>query len=376
MNLLYLITKSEVGGAQTHVWQLIQEEARRGNKVSLMSAPGGWLEDQCKSYGISFYPNPYFKNSYNVLNLFQALSLVRRRVKMVRPDVLHCHSGGGGFYGRLGTFGLSVKRVFTAHGWSFRPGVPLVQRLISWVAELAMRPLTHTTICVSKYDYKLGKKSGVVNPKKTFVVHNGVSLPDLPPVKKQNLKTTILFAGRLAKPKRQDIFIRSLARLPEDVRSNISVRIAGDGPQREYLEQLAQSLHLDHCVDFVFPKQGMHEEYLNADIVILLSDYEAFPMVLLEALSYRVPVIASSVGGVPEVVNETNGVLLSQTNERTVTSALLDLITSEEKRSRLGEAGRLLIQSHFLNTKMFERTHELYQRLVSEDNLNSFQKDS
>ena len=155
MKILYVITKSEIGGAQTHVLDLLKEGLRLGHQVSLISSPGGWLEDQVRDLNIKFFPNKFFKNSYNPANLFLALGAVRKVAKELNPDVVHCHSGGGGFYGRLATFGLPVKRVFTVHGWSFRPGAPMLQRIISLVAELLMRPLTDKFICVSSYDQNI-----------------------------------------------------------------------------------------------------------------------------------------------------------------------------------------------------------------------------
>lgn len=375
MKILYVITKSEIGGAQTHVLDLLKEGLRLEHEVSLVSSPGGWLEDQVRDLNIKFFPNKFFKNSYNPANLFLALGAVRKVAKELNPDVVHCHSGGGGFYGRLATFGLPVKRVFTVHGWSFRPGAPILQRIISLVAELLMKPLTDKFICVSSYDQNIGISSGVISEKSSVVIHNGVAVSDIS-TKEAKEKITIIFAGRLSAPKRQDIFLKSIALLDSNIKNKININIIGDGPNKDSIENLSERLGLSSITSIkksVATKELMGQEYSSSDILVLISDYEAFPMVIIEAMSYGLPVVVSSVGGIPEAVNASVGALVSKNNPEDFAKEIKALILNKEDREKKGQNARKLIEEKFTINKMLDKTFSVYRQLVSEDNLDSLQ---
>lgn len=371
MKIVYIITKSEIGGAQTHVLDLLKEGLRLGHDVSLISSPGGWLERQARDLHIKFFPNKFFKNSYNPANLFLALGAVRKVIKDLNPNVIHCHSGGGGFYGRLATLGLPVKKVFTVHGWSFRPGAPILQRIISLIAELSMKPLTDKVICVSSYDQNIGISSGVINKKSSTVIHNGVAVQNIARKEPQE-KTTIIFAGRLSAPKRQDIFLRSIALLDSDTKNKINIKIIGDGSNKESIENLSESLGLNSLVSIKsLSTELMGKEYSNSDILVLISDYEAFPMVIIEAMSYGLPVVVSSVGGIPEVVNASVGALVSKNNPEDFSHEIKALILNKDNREKKGQSARKVIEEKFTIDKMLEKTFSVYSELMSKDNLNS-----
>lgn len=372
MKITYLITKSEIGGAQTHLLSLLKEAVKRGHDVSLISSPGGWLEDQCVDLNIKFIPNKFFKNSYNPFNLIKSVFLVRKILKKEKPDIIHCHSGGGGFYGRLAAFGLPIKKVFTAHGWSFRPGVPFFQKCISFVAEFLMKPLTDKVICVSSYDQKIGLKYGILNKEKSVVVHNGVDVPEAFS-KEEKEKINIIFVGRLSKPKRQDIFLDSISILTKDLKEKITVNIFGSGENEELLRQKSSRFGLQSLVKFntSLSHESMLGEYKNADILVLVSDYEAFPMVIIEAMSYGVPVVASSVGGIPEVVNNSNGILLQENTKERLKDALVSLIENKAERLSMNENARKTVLDNFTLDKMLSKTFAVYGELMSKDNLNS-----
>ncbi len=375
MKIVYLITKSEIGGAQSHVLELLKEGSRLGFDVSLISSPGGWLENQCVDLNIKFISNKFFKNSYNPINLLKAIIEVRRVVKEIKPDVIHCHSGGGGFYGRLAAFGLPVKKVFTVHGWSFRPGAPFFQRVVSFVAEFLMKSLTDKVICVSNYDQNIGINSGVINKKSSIVIHNGVVVPEIS--EKKDDKLNILFVGRLAPPKRQDIFLKSISLLSSDIKNKINVEILGDGFKKKDIEIMINNLNLKDLVSMEFPKfELMNKKYSHADIIVLISDYEAFPMVIIEAMSYGVPVVTSSVGGIPEVVDSSVGLLIKKNTPEDFTSALESLILNSEERKEKGLNARERIQGNFTLEKMLEKTFAVYSELMSENNLNRLDDNS
>ena len=351
-----------MGGAQTHVSLLIEYMKNSGHTVLVMASPGGWLEERCKKLHITFYPNIYFKNSYNPFNLIQALHGVRTIAYQMKPQVVHCHSGGGGFFGRLGTIGIPAKKIFTAHGWSFRRGVPIPQRIIGWLGELLMRPLTDMTICVSEFDRTLGLRSSVISLNSSVVVYNGVPIQNSKVPSQIHEKIHIIFAGRYAPPKRQDLLIEAVSYLPEDLRDRISIQLLGNGPEREQLENLAEKLNISSITHFdSLPTERMGEAYLSSNLLVLISDYEAFPMVILEAMSYGLPIIASKVGGIPEIVDEHVGVLIPPRSTAEAISKILQRVLSNTlELERYGVRAKRRIEESFSVELMCKKVEELY----------------
>ncbi len=353
-----------MGGAQTHVSLLIEYMKNSGHTVAVMASPRGWLEERCKKLNITFYQNIYFKNSYNPLNLIYALHGVRTIAYQIMPDIVHCHSGGGGFFGRLGTIGIPAKKIFTAHGWSFRRGVPILQRVIGWLGEFLMRPLTDMTICVSEFDRALGLRASILSPDTSVVIHNGVPIPDYKMPSRTPGKINIIFAGRYAPPKRQDLLLEAISYLPEELRSRISIQLLGNGPERRKLEEFAAKLNISNIIHFdSLPTERMGEAYMSGSLLVLISDYEAFPMVILEAMSYGLPIIASKVGGIPEIVDEHVGVLIPPRSTPLAISTILQRVLSNTSELEMyGVHAKRCIEESFSIELMCKKVEKLYAR--------------
>ena len=198
-------------------------------------------------------------------------------------------------------------------------------------------------------------------------------MPDISK-KEAKEKTTIIFAGRLSAPKRQDVFLKSIALLDSEIKNKININIIGDGPNKESIENLYESLGLNSLVSIKsLPTELMGKEYSNSDILVLISDYEAFPMVIIEAMSYGLPVVVSSVGGIPEAVNASVGALVSKNNPEDFAKEIKALILNKEDREKKGQNARKLIEEKFTINKMLDKTFSVYRQLVSEDNLDSLQ---
>ncbi|MEK7131261.1 MAG: glycosyltransferase, partial [Patescibacteria group bacterium] len=157
MKILYLITKSEIGGAQTHVAQLAKFFAQNNNEVAVMSLPGGWLESEAIKAGAKFYPNIYFSNNFNLARFFRAIKTIRNLINQFKPDIVACHSTAAGFIGRIAARN-SIPTIYTAHGWSFEPGTPWWRKLPAIMTEKYAAKFCQKIICVSKYTNDMGVK--------------------------------------------------------------------------------------------------------------------------------------------------------------------------------------------------------------------------
>lgn len=367
MRILYAITKTEIGGAQTHLFELMQHAVMKGYEVGLIANKReGWLFEKARDLGVVFFENRYFKNSFNPLNLLYSLKKIRHITKEFRPDIVHVHSGSAGFMVRL-ALRKKVPTIFTAHGWSFTPGTPIFRRIAAEVAERFVARFTTKIICVSKNDYHLAVSKRILSQDAIIQIYNSVPLP-----KKENRieKTEmiqILFLGRLAPPKDLFILFNAFAKLSESTQEKAKLVVVGDGPLFDSWRMHAINLGIEERV-FWHGRQTYESSrrfFEESDIFVLPTHWEGFPMTILEAMSYGLPVIASGVGGVPEIVDESVGFLVDTNNQESgFLRALQFYIENPIHIKEIGERARLRIQNSYSLEEFLRRTFDVYEMSV------------
>ncbi len=376
MNILYIITKSEAGGAQTHVFQMADYMKQRGHTVAVMAGPGGWLEKELVRIGVMFIPNPFFTNNYNIINGLCAISRIRQTVRDFKPDIVSCHSSSAGFWGRLAICN-SVVTVFTAHGWGFTEGVAPIRKYIVKTAERIVNRFCKKIICVSDRDRTLAESFGI-DPDKCVTIHNGVEDWGSRLVDRecQTDGVRIVSIGRLSHPKRPEMIIAAVALLPRKLQEMVHVHIIGGGEKmtmvrneiaRHQIDQLVTlhgSLSREEAMRIL--SDNFSAGCSGTTIFVLMSDYEGLPRSILEAMSLGISVIASDVGGVAEVVNESTGIVIPRNSRPAdLAAALEELIRSPETRIRLGRAARARIDEYFTIRHMQEKTLAIYENLIA-----------
>jgi glycosyltransferase involved in cell wall biosynthesis len=174
----------------------------------------------------------------------------------------------------------------------------------------------------------------------------------------------VLFAGRLAEQKRVDDLLKAVDLL-QHVQPDMRTLIVGEGPLRERLEETARAFQLDGRVRFLGHRDDVPRLMAAADVIVLPSSYEGLPNVVLEAMRFRKPVVATSAPGTTEVVvdNET-GVLVPVGNVMLLARAIRDLVRDPARASRLGEAGRARVEAHFRADMMVAQFANLYEELA------------
>jgi glycosyltransferase involved in cell wall biosynthesis len=365
MNILFVITKSELGGAQTHVSQLSTYLKRNGHVVHVAAFPGGWLQSQTEKVGISFHPIRTLSNSLDPLKGAAAARDILRLTRAIGPDIVHCHSSAAGLWTRLAVRN-AIPTVFTAHGWGFTPGTPRLRRLALLVAEKLVSRFTALIICVSDYDRSLATKYGIASSHKIAVVHNGIEAqeradhkPGLGPIK-------AVFVGRLAKPKDPESLVRALSELPEQVRGAYELQIIGDGPLLAELQERVTRHAANVRLAGALSREDVLRVLSESDIFVLISRYEGFPVSILEAMSVGLPVIASDVGGIREAVTPECGILVGGGDMDALKNALVYFAENRHCIRRRGEAARRRAETEFSIDAMCERIVSIYRRILTD----------
>jgi len=174
----------------------------------------------------------------------------------------------------------------------------------------------------------------------------------------------VLFAGRLAEQKRVGDLLKALDLL-QHVQPDLRTLIAGDGPLRDQLEESAQAYHLNGRVRFLGHRDDLPRLLAAADLIVLPSAYEGLPNVVLEAMRFRKPVVATAAPGTTEaVVDGQTGLLIPVGNVTLLARAIRDIVRDPVLARRLGEAGRARVEAHFRADTMVAQFAELYENLA------------
>jgi len=368
MNVLMItgIFPPDIGGPATYVPSMARELVKRGHKVSLVTLSDR-LDHDDRSYNF-----PLHRIRRGLSKPLRFLFTVLRILREGRSaQVLYVN-------------GLYLEAVIA----NYLLRKPMVQKIVGdWAWERATNKgwiednfeefqkhkygvkvellKTLRTFCVRRADTLIAPSAYLAqvittwgaSESKIFVVYNAVEIPSwarttVPLATRLNIVTV----GRLVPWKQIDRLIEALAQI-----DGAGLVIVGDGPERSRLEDLARANNLNDRVYFAGQKSREETYGLMAacDIFVLNSSYEGFPHVVLEAMFAGLPVVATAVGGTPELVRDgENGVLIAPSATGTLANILLKLLSSSEERLRLAQ-GAWRTTQRFPRSVMFETTENM-----------------
>ncbi len=361
--LLLLITLAEAGGAQSYVASLLPTVAER-YETTVAAHGYGPLSDAASAVGVEFVPLRHVRRPINpwrdALGLVELIRLIRAR----RPDILHASSSKAGILGRIAAWLTGVPiRIFTVHGWAFAAYSGVAGRLYR-LAECSMLPLTNATICVAEYERRAGIAARACRAEQTVVIPNAVDVNALPRAAPGGGMVELVSVGRLRTPKDFITLARALARIE---RGSFQASLVGDGPDRSTIEAELERLGLIGSVRLLGERADVPELLAGADIFVCSSRSEGMPVSILEAMAVGLPVVASAVGGVPEIVADGHtGLLVAPGAVAALADALARLIGDRALREQMGRAGREAALERY-DLPRFRQAHlELYGRLLDE----------
>jgi glycosyltransferase involved in cell wall biosynthesis len=357
--VLLLITLAEVGGAQAYVASLLPVLSGRFDVV--VAAHGhGPLRAAAADAGVRFVGLEHVRRPIDLRRDAAGFLELVRLLRRERPDILHASSSKAGVLGRLAALVAGVPiRIFTVHGWAFAAHSGPASALYRWADRLA-RPLTTVTICVSENERAAGIRAGTCSAERTVVIRNAVSLNGHARAVHGNGRPRLIAVGRLKAPKDFVTLVRALALLPRD---SFEALIVGDGPDRGTLETEVRQLGLEGRVRLAGERHDVPDLLAAADVFVLSSVSEGLPVSVLEAMAAELPVVASRVGGLSElVVDGETGLLVPPRDADALAAALGRLVADPGLRREFGAAGRAYAESRF-DQESFARAHvDLYAR--------------
>jgi glycosyltransferase involved in cell wall biosynthesis len=291
------------------------------------------------------------------------VDLVRLTRLASRATVIHLHSAKAGFLGRLAS-ALRQRRdscIFTPHGWSFWAFSGAESALYLRLERLAAR-WSRSIVAVSHNEHAAGLEARVGAPGQYSVIHNGVDAEQFARERKP-IPGRLLLVGRLSHAKRPDVALRVLQAVRERFPA-AELHIVGGGPEEARVRQQVEELGLADSVRLLGRRDEVAGLLAEADCLLLTSDYEGCPIAVIEAMAAAVPVVATNVGGVPElVVDGETGLLADARDVHRLADHVGLILGDPDLATRLGTAGRARATSQFSRRQMQEKTFALYREL-------------
>ncbi|MFN8223543.1 MAG: glycosyltransferase family 4 protein [Gaiellales bacterium] len=360
--VLLVVTLAETGGAQAYVRDLVPGLVGEFDVTVAAHGPGP-LADAVRERGAAFVPLRHVRRAISprdVLGLFELWRLCRR----LRPRIVHANSSKAGILGRIAGWAARVDvRLFTAHGWAFKATTGAAATLYLW-ADRLVRPLATTVICVSRTEETAGLAAGVCSPGRTVTIYNGVELGAPPAPRRPGTPVRIVSVGRLAEPKDFGTLLAAIAR---PALGTVELELLGDGPQRAALEAMARRLGIADLTHFLGEVGDVPDRLRRADVFVLSSRSEGLPISVLEAMAAGLPIVATAVGGLGELVDDgVTGLLVPAGDVNALAEALATLAADPARCQTLGAASRRRAEERFSIAACRQAHVELYRRLLAE----------
>ena len=356
------VFRSPVGGLFRHVCDLAREQRLLGHDVGVMcdSKTGGDVAEGVLAALAAHCNLGLTRIAMNTLPSLGDLSVlghVRRTAQKVGAQVIHGHGAKGGVYARLAARKLGIAGVYSPHGgslhydWLKPPGAAFL------LAERLLRFNKSGLIFVCEFERGLFKSKIGLGNCKSAVIYNGLQPQEFATRIMAPDATDFLFVGEMRQLKGVDVLLDALAIARKSKPSTLT--LIGDGRELAKFTQQAKDIGLDNATRFL-GRKTITEALPLGRILVLPSRHESLPYVVLEAIATKVPVIASRVGGISEILPDSQ--LVAADNAPALANAMINTNQSVNYDALVGEL-QAKAQRNFTVRRMAEETLAFYESL-------------
>lgn len=368
MRILYVITKSEIGGAQTHLMEVVRYMHYVGHNVLVVTGTAGWLTNELATIGVDYVILPDLIREINPAKDIKTITSICHILEDKQPDIIHCHSSKAGIVGRIAGAIKNIPAVFTAHGWAFTSGVSPAKRIIYAAIEHIMLGITKRVICVSEFDRKLAKRWFLHNYNRVITVHNGIADKKFSnsTVREYSLPLKLVSVARFSHQKNNMELIRAVEQINKLYSGSLQLNMVGDGPLLSEAQAYVESYKLEDDVHFLGSRTDVGDILNQNDIFCLISNYEGLPISIIEAMRAEMPIIASDVGGVNELVQDgVNGLLIPRGNIFELVDKLKYILEHKDLIKSMGEASRKIYEEEYTADRMNQKILSVYNEVIA-----------
>jgi len=367
INILQVVPGLTVGGTEKMFIQFLPflSAARYNPLVCCLKGPGVLSHElRERNIEVEYLNMPKGPGLLIFLDSLRAIIILVILMKKRKIDIVHSYLFRANILSRIAARLAGVPIVVSSmRGIEVTRECPLLlERLTSFLID----KFTAVSDAVKTYIIRKAR----INPRKIVTIRNGIALnrTRVEPIEREEfgLNPDVAIVGmvaRLAKEKGHEYFL-SAAKIVVTEYPKVHFLIVGDGPQRQKLACLATELGLRDKISFIGYRADVFRILTLFDIFALSTLWEGLPTVILEAMAMSKPVVATNVGGNPEVVLDgTTGFLVPARDPEILAERIVRLLRDESLRRRMGEEGRRRVEEEFTIERMVEETESLYEEL-------------
>ena len=368
-NILLMIETSGPGGAETVLYNIAKNLDRTRFEPRVVLFRPGWFQGFLEDNGIAVEVI-HSRRAWDLSFIIRLIGYCRRQ----RIDLIHGHLPGANLYGSLAGACLRIPVIATLHNEFLIPGST---ERHNWLKLFLIRQLVDKLVVVADFMQNDYIHKGKFPQAKLATIYNGINI-DGPKTKSDpenlrrelNLKADDLIIGNVANlrpPKGQKYLIEAAAiicqRLPQ---AKFLLIGEGSGRLKEEAERQIADLKLLDNVQLLGFREDVPELLRLFDIFVLPSTSEGLPMSIVEAMAAAKPVLATKIGGLPEIVAEgENGYLVEPANVEALAQKLKLLLENDKLRAVMGERGRQIANEKFSLRMMIEKYQDLYEKVLA-----------
>lgn len=375
IKILFIITKSEMGGAQKFLLDLVINLNKKDWQTTVASGPDGILLEELKEYQIETVRLKHLKNSFNLFGNLLALFEIWKIIKKQKPQVLYLISSTAGFLGSLAGFfnGLPLI-IYRIGGWAFKePHSFLIKKTYLWLEKISA-PFKDFIIVNSKFDFDLALKNNIAPEEKLRLFYNGLDPHQIKFLNKETARKEI-DRRRDNKIKNNKIWIGTIANLyknkglnylieaiPKIKKFHLNLIIIGEGEERKNLENLIKEYRLEDSI-YLIGEIEKASKFLKAfDIFVLPSIKEGQPWVILEAMAAQIPIVAANIAGIPEMIeHEKSGLLVEPADAEILAQAIEKILTHPSLAQEMTDKALKDLKAKFSLKNLISENEELFK---------------
>lgn len=376
LNLMLICSCSLLGGVETHILTFAKGLDKKRFNLDIVCPSEGNLTSGLRDLDIE----PIIIDVRKKSN-FRAIPRLIRIMKGHGIDIVQTYGLRAMFFGNLAAKSAKVKVILSDVQILLRAWYKInrFKAILFFIVNKFLSIFTDKIIAASDAIKKDLVTYGYINPQKIVTIYNAIDLNDFKASQgsikiKQELRIdsdscVVGIVARLVPEKAIDIFIRAALKVVDKV-PQATFLIVGDGPLRSALEKLADKLGLRPNIIFT----GFRSDVINLvsifDVGVLSSIFEGFGYVILEYMAQGKPVVATRVGGVPEIIqHKETGLLVPSGSAELLADAIIYLLQDKDKAREIGLGGRAMIESRFTAGNMVDDFEKLYLTLAEEKKL-------
>ncbi len=373
MKILHIITKSNWGGAQKYVFDLAVYSHKQGNEVCVALGGNGVLNDNLTKEGIRTHSINSLTRDINASKDITSLKEIYKIIKDEKPDIVHLHSPKAAGLGALSSRILKVKKIiYTVHGWTWNENRTIWEKigigLLSWITML----LSTYTIVLGERDLGQAQMFPFII-KKLRMIPLGIHPPKFL-IKKTareflqsktsqifDKKTVILGTIAELHPNKGLIYAINAFDKIKDEFPFLIFFIIGEGEERNNIEKLIKEKKLEERIILLGNIPNAAQYLKGFSIFILPSIKEGLPYVILESAYATLPVIATTAGGIPEIIDDMkSGIIIQSKKVDEISSAIKFLIENSKLQKEYAKNLQEKVKNQFDIEKMFKSISNLY----------------